>query len=149
MNIRVARATEVSDLMELERQAESAAHWNMSAYIVAFDGSGSTERIVLVADGGGILDGFIMARRVGLEWEIENLVVAPNRRRQGIGRCLVIDLVERAKAHGAESVLLEVRESNFEARRLYENAGFRQQGRRPAYYREPLEDGLIYAYENV
>ncbi len=144
MNIRIAKATEVSDIMELEREAERAAHWNTGAYIAAFDGTASAERVVLVAAEQDRLDGFLMARRVGLEWEIENVVVAEGRRRQGIGLGLVTEVVERARERGAESVLLEVRESNFEARRLYEKAGFQQQGRRPAYYRDPVEDGLIY-----
>ncbi len=41
-------------------------------------------------------------------------------------------------------VHLEVRESNLAARRLYEKAGFLLDKRRPAYYRNPEEDALLY-----
>ena len=133
--------------MELERQAEKAAHWSTTAYVSAFEGTASAERVVLVAEEEKRVDGFLMARRVGLEWEIENVVVQKGRRRQGIGLSLVTELVERARERGAESVLLEVRESNSEARLLYEKAGFRQQGRRPAYYSNPIEDGLVYVHQ--
>jgi ribosomal-protein-alanine N-acetyltransferase len=44
------------------------------------------------------------------------------------------------------SVFLEVRESNAPARALYENAGFKQTGRRPSYYTSPLEDAILYRW---
>jgi [ribosomal protein S18]-alanine N-acetyltransferase len=43
-------------------------------------------------------------------------------------------------------VLLEVRESNLGARRLYEKLGFSQQGRRSNYYHEPEEDALLLCF---
>ena len=42
---------------------------------------------------------------------------------------------------------LEVRESNVGAIRLYENAGFRVCGTRPAYYSEPCESGIVMSRE--
>ena len=41
-------------------------------------------------------------------------------------------------------VLLEVRESNTPARRLYEKLGFALEGRRPGYYQDPGEDALLF-----
>ena len=42
---------------------------------------------------------------------------------------------------------LEVRESNVGAIRLYENAGFRVCGKRPAYYSDPCEAGIVMSRE--
>jgi ribosomal-protein-alanine N-acetyltransferase len=38
---------------------------------------------------------------------------------------------------------LEVRESNAAARRLYEGLGFEIAGRRPGYYENPNETGIV------
>ena len=43
----------------------------------------------------------------------------------------------------AEFILLEVRESNTPARTLYEKLGFYQVGKRPHYYSQPDEAGII------
>jgi len=69
--------------------------------------------------------------------------VAPEQRRSGIGTRLIQEVLLRAEAGGATSVLLEVRESNFAARRLYEKLGFSEKGRRNDYYRDPQEDALL------
>lgn len=101
--------------------------------------------MMLVAESGGTISGFLVARVVASEWEIENVAVAPCAHRQGVGGALVRESVERARRAGATSVTLEVRESNGAARRLYERAGFRQDARRRGYYHQPEEDALHYA----
>jgi [ribosomal protein S18]-alanine N-acetyltransferase len=54
-------------------------------------------------------------------------------------------LIQRAGNDAAPAILLEVRESNLPARRLYEKHGFREVGRRRAYYRDPAEAAILYA----
>ncbi len=86
---------------------------------------------------------FLIARCELDEWEIENVVVAANQRRRGIASQLIAELMRLAGQARATSVLLEVRESNLAARRLYEKLGFTQFARRPQYYRNPPEDALL------
>jgi ribosomal-protein-alanine acetyltransferase len=90
------------------------------------------------------LDGFLVARRVSEEWELENIVVAPGFRRQGIGMQLIDALFARVQAMKGRAVFLEVRESNAAARTLYERAGFQESGRRMHYYSGPAEDAVVY-----
>jgi ribosomal-protein-alanine N-acetyltransferase len=52
-----------------------------------------------------------------------------------------------AEAQGAESVFLEVRESNRAARFLYEKWSFVESGRRKQYYQGPQEDAIVYRRE--
>lgn len=78
--------------------------------------------------------GFILGRAIGGEAEILTLVVAPDRRRSGLGEALVEALVREAAARGAEAVYLEVAEDNAAARALYRKAGFERAGFRRAYY---------------
>jgi ribosomal-protein-alanine acetyltransferase len=88
--------------------------------------------------------GFLVARHVVPEWELENIVVTPAAQRTGIGGQLLDALIAKARQRNGESVFLEVRESNAAARSLYEKAGFAQTGRRKAYYTNPDEDALLY-----
>ena len=75
------------------------------------------------------IQGFLIARCLLDEWEIENIIVDERHRRRGVGSSLVRELlVEASNAEGG-SVILEVRESNRPALRLYENIGFKAEGR--------------------
>jgi [ribosomal protein S18]-alanine N-acetyltransferase len=137
--VRSATLDDLPAIVDLERQAASAAHWSPEQYKPRIvDGR------VFVAGNAGQLRGFLCARTVAGEWEIENVVVAEGSRRCGIGGELVRALVAAAVGANGSAVRLEVRESNHAARRLYEKHGFREEGRRRAYYRDPLEDALVY-----
>ncbi len=74
------------------------------------------------------------------------MVVARGKRKHGVGIKIIRELLLKAQASGVTSVLLEVRESNLAARRLYEKVGFNQQGRRSNYYRDPEEDALLLSF---
>ncbi len=143
--IRSATPEDVPAIRELERQADRAAHWAEREYAALFAPE-APRRVALVAvDDSDIaqIQGFVIVRCALDDWEIENVVVARERQRLGIGTKLVREVLLRARAGGATSVLLEVRESNSTARRLYEKLGFSEEGRRRNYYRGPAEDGLL------
>lgn len=78
---------------------------------------------------------------------ITNVAVAPERRRQGLGRALLSFVLDRAAEEGVGSMTLEVRPSNRAALALYEGFGFVEKGRRKRYYRDNGEDALIYWLE--
>jgi [ribosomal protein S18]-alanine N-acetyltransferase len=128
----------------IERDNPHAAHWSEAQYQGVFQ-PGGVFRVMLVAESGGTISGFLVARVVASEWEIENVAVTPCAHRHGVGGALVRELVERACRAGATCLTLEVRESNQAARRLYERAGFGEDGRRRGYYHDPEEDALHYA----
>jgi ribosomal-protein-alanine N-acetyltransferase len=73
-------------------------------------------------------------------------VVAREFLRQGIADQLLQALLDQAQTLAASRILLEVRESNMPARRLYEKHGFREVGRRRRYYNHPPEDAFLYEY---
>ena len=87
--------------------------------------------------------GYAIAHHAADEGEILNLGVAPAHQRRGVGRVLVEHLLTLLAERGVDAVFLEVRESNAAARRLYQRLGFREVGRRPGYYRRPVEDAVI------
>jgi ribosomal-protein-alanine N-acetyltransferase len=91
--------------------------------------------------------GYVIAWHVVDEAEIANVAVAPEARGSGLGARLLDAAVDTARAHGAGAVYLEVRESNAPARALYASRHFAPVGRRPNYYRRPVEDALVLRLE--
>lgn len=83
--------------------------------------------------------GFAIMILVVDEAHLLNFGVAPEKRRQGLGRALMHGLYAKAAAVGATQVFLEVRPSNGAALALYVNEGFAIVGRRKGYY--PAETG--------
>ena len=77
------------------------------------------------------------------EASVTNVAVRPDCRRQGLARCLMLELMHRASQQGAERMYLEVRASNDPAIALYRSLGFETCGRRPHFYQNPTEDALL------
>ena len=130
--------------MSFAAHAATAANWSQKQYVAVF--SAAEHHLSLVVEDHGQVVGFVVARMLQGEWEIENIAVAGAARRRGLATRLMGELMERARATGAGQVFLEVRESNHAARSLYEKWAFEPAGRRKAYYQKPVEDALIYRF---
>jgi len=162
MNLRPAIPADIPFMIVLESACPTAAHWTEAQYKQAVQpDSNDPERLVLVAEASPATEeetgqvsagqvsrssivGFLVARHLASEWELENIVVAPASRQKGLGGQLLDALLAAARQTDNESVFLEVRESNTAARMLYEKAGFQQTGRRKSYYTNPPEDAILY-----
>jgi ribosomal-protein-alanine N-acetyltransferase len=77
------------------------------------------------------------------ELHINTVAVDPVRRRQGLGRALMVQVLAEVALEGVRRATLEVRRSNAAALRLYEGLGFAVAGVRKRYYTHPEEDALI------
>jgi len=142
ITIRRGTTDDLDQVMALARDAETAPHWQAADYHAIFH----SHRLLLVAERVSQIIGFVVAHDIAGEWELENIAVAPSRRRSGIGKVLVEALIAEASKDATKSILLEVRESNTAAKLLYERCGFHQYGRRRGYYSNPSEDGLLYRF---
>jgi ribosomal-protein-alanine N-acetyltransferase len=145
VTIRSATPDDLPALLSIEQQAAQAAHWTIGHYQARF-----ADGVMLVGEKKdeekGIIVGFVCARDIADEWEIENIVVAENVRRLGVGDALLNALLQRVREKANAAVRLEVRESNEAARRLYEKHGFHESGRRREYYKNPAEDAVLYDF---
>jgi ribosomal-protein-alanine N-acetyltransferase len=95
---------------------------------------------------GEIIGYGIMSVAVG-EAHILNIAVAPGFQSQGLGRGLLLHLLQTGRNHGGQTAFLEVRASNRIALKLYESSGFHQVGLRSNYYpaKKGREDAVIMA----
>ncbi len=133
--------------MALSKAAETASHWTPKQWLDIFL-TESPARLVWLAEAEtagnerrGI--GFLVALNGGEEWELENIAVLPEFRRQGVGLGLLSTLLAEVRAQAAKRLLLEVRASNQPAICFYRANGFELLARRADYYRNPAEDALI------
>ncbi|NOT83461.1 MAG: ribosomal protein S18-alanine N-acetyltransferase [Methylococcaceae bacterium] len=104
---------------------------------------------VCVEDG-KILGFSIVSIAVG-EAHILNINVHPDEQKQGVGRKMLLNMIEVARKKNAETIFLEVRPSNLGAIALYDSMGFNEIGIRKGYYQAQngREDALMLALELV
>lgn len=134
--IRPFEPSDIPAAVALE-EANQPTPWTVGIFQ---DELGRDNRSYLVADEGGMA-GFGGVMVVGDEAHVTNLLVSPDRRRQGIGQRLMARLVRDAVEMGARHLTLEVSSQNTAARRLYHRFGLAPVGVRPGYY--DGEDALI------
>ncbi len=98
---------------------------------------------------GGQLLGFSIVMLVLDEAHLLNIGVSASHQGKGYGARLLRNAMAIAKCAGAKTLFLEVRPSNTKAIDLYRHFGFREIGRRKAYYPalEGREDALIFDKE--
>ena len=143
MDIVLMNHMHVPQIADLER-ANFSAPWSANSIESELNNPLS---LWLVAIDGDTVLGYVGSQTVMGEADMMNLAVNSAYRRNGIGRCLVEELIRRLRENNVYSLTLEVRISNEAAISLYKNLGFLQVGCRPNYYRLPKEDALILRME--
>jgi ribosomal-protein-alanine N-acetyltransferase len=112
--IRRATVADAGRLVPIERRCFSDP-WSIAAFEEILR---SPLGLGLVAERGGEVQGYLLARAVAGEGEIVNLAVTPEARRRGLGG----RLLEQG---------------------VYLRRGFRPVGLRARYYRNPVDDALV------
>jgi ribosomal-protein-alanine N-acetyltransferase len=142
MRVRLAQPSDIAGILAIEQSVPLAAHWSREKYEEIF--AQAALRRMFVAENESSIDGFIVVRTLGEEWEIENIAVESAATRQGLGSQLLHALLSQAGNQKVATIWLEVRESNHAARRLYEKFLFQERSRRLNYYHNPADDALVY-----
>jgi ribosomal-protein-alanine N-acetyltransferase len=89
-----------------------------------------------IAEDDGRLVGYCGVMVVGTTADIQTIGVLPEYEGQGIGTAMMTSMLDEARRRGARETLLEVREDNPRAQRLYERFGFEHIHTRRGYYRD-------------
>ena len=137
--IRRMCAEDASYVAEIERKSFSEP-WPEKEFTKA---SAADNYIYLVAEHNNKIIGYAGCVFAADEADITNIAVDSEVRRMGIGRRLLLCLVERAQKAGLANIFLEVRVSNEAARGLYVQTGFEAVGLRKNFYSKPAEDGIL------
>lgn len=137
--IRRMCAEDASYVAEIERKSFSEP-WPEKEFTKA---SAADNYIYLVAEHNNKIIGYAGCVFAADEADITNIAVDSYVRRMGIGRRLLLCLVEQAQKAGLANIFLEVRVSNEAARRLYVQTGFEVVGLRKNFYSKPAEDGIL------
>jgi ribosomal-protein-alanine N-acetyltransferase len=134
ITVRKATPEDLEELLRIQRQSQpQAADWSAGALLEGLAGC-------LAAQKDDRVVGFLLYRELGsAEWEILNLAVDQQARRQGAAS----GLIEKFLGAADGDIYLEVRESNQAAREFYARWGFSEEGLRRGYYHRPVESAVV------
>ncbi len=129
----------IKPILEIER-ASNGAPWSERSFRNEIEHRDGAFVVALLS---GQVVGFGAAWMVIDEAHITNVAVAPEHRRHGIGRRMMIHLLQASKQRGMTCSTLEVRAGNEAAIRLYEQLGYEVAARRKGYYPDNKEDAVV------
>lgn len=139
VNIKPLTEEYVDQVCVLEEEAFSMP-WHKESFLEMIANENACYLVALVGE--EVVASCGLRHIVG-EGEITNVVTKNTMRGKGIGRQILLRLLEEGAKLGAEAFTLEVRVSNTPAIHLYESLGFVSEGVRKNFYEEPTEDALI------
>ena len=132
--LRPMRLQDIPAVGMLEQKLFPIDAWPLELF---FDEFAQTEtRQYLIAEVDGELIGYCGVMVVGRTADIQTIGVLPDYEGRGIGTAMLTSMLKEARRRGAAETLLEVREDNPRARRLYELFGFEHIHTRRRYYRD-------------
>lgn len=140
VSITAMRESDVPDVVAAER-ASYAFPWSEGIFRDCLR-AGYLCRVLRV---GERFAGYAVLSIAADEAHVLNVCIRPEYRFNGLGRRMMLHLIELARAAGAVQLFLEVRPSNVNAVRLYQSLGLQQVGLRRGYYQaeQGREDALV------
>lgn len=141
--IRNMREEDLQSVIRIERMSFSFP-WSETSFLSEVHKTRSLSKVAVLGDN---VVGYMCAECVADEGHILNLAVNPDCRKMGIATALVENILEELKLKACRFLYLEVRASNYIAKRLYNGFGFNIVGIRKNYYVAPVEDAVIMMLE--
>jgi ribosomal-protein-alanine N-acetyltransferase len=137
--------SDVPSIMQMEALSFADDHWSEKQIMQQLL---NPEYLNVGIKEQGALIGFALLGSVLDEAEIYQITILPAFQGRGWATALLHQLCEELHASGVCRLLLEVKETNLAAIRLYESFGFVLDGRRKGYYATGAghEDALLYSY---
>ncbi len=139
--IRKLARSDVPAVFAILQESPEAAAWSQESLLQL----ASADPASWVVELNGVLVGFLIGRIAADEFEILNMAVSHEHRRSGIGSKLLESALEFSRTAGSARAYLEVRASNGPAVALYARHSFTECGRRAQYYRDPVEDAVLFS----
>ncbi len=143
VNFRNIKEDDIPKIVAIENETFSDA-WTTQNLCETYH---QEQAFISVAEADGELVGYCIIYYVLDEGEMVRIAIDQKFRHQGIGQALLNYTGEVCQEKGVCKILLEVRESNVEARRFYVNYGFKEDGIRKKFYDNPKEDAVLMSKE--
>ena len=138
--LRAAGPGDLGLFAALEAEVFSEDPW--TPYMIAEELSSPASRYWIATDDSGDVVGYGGAKVGGDQADVMTIGVRAHARGQGIGATILDTLLAWSREAGAREIFLDVRPSNESAIHLYETRGFVEIGRRPRYFRNPVEEAV-------
>jgi len=143
MRLRGMSKRDMPAVMALEGELFPDDAWTPEMFAAEF-AQPDSRRLYLVAEEDNTLIGYAgMMFTGGPQADVVTLAVDPAHWGHGTGTALLTALLNEAGNRGCTEVLLEVREDNPRARRLYLRHGFTEVGVRRGYYQPSGVDAVV------
>jgi len=130
---------DIPTLLEIEREAYPDP-WSQGMFRQEVTNKTSHFYVGLEGEQLTVYGGFWLVLE---EAHLTKVTVRADRRGLGLGRALMHFLIAEARRLEADTVRLEVRESNALAQGLYQTLGFRPVGIRKGYYTQTRENAMV------
>jgi ribosomal-protein-alanine N-acetyltransferase len=139
---------DIDQVLAIE-QASFSMPWSRNLFLSEFRSPLVSTLLVAFSDDPLLRNviGYIVFWIAADEMHLLNLATAPERRRRGVAKKLVLAGLKRAHQKGATRAFLEVRASNTAARKFYADLGFTGTSMRREYYDSPVEDAVVMVLE--
>jgi ribosomal-protein-alanine N-acetyltransferase len=141
--VRRMEEEDVPSVVAIEKTSFSLP-WSETSFLNEIHKQRAVSKVAVLDDA---VVGYICAESIMDEGHILNLGVHPQYRKKRIATALVQNILEELRLRACRFLYLEVRASNFAARRLYRSFGFTIVGTRRNYYVAPSEDAVIMMLE--
>ena len=140
INISFKEATrqDIDEILTIE-QSVFATPWSRQKLLDSFSNPNTHVQLIMHNEQ---IAGYLITLNSIDFLDILTLAIAPQMQRQGLGKRLLDDLLQRLELHNAHAILLEVRISNVSAINFYQQYGFELIDTREKYYSN-LEDAKI------
>lgn len=135
IRIKVANLNDVAEIYKIENECFSTP-WSENSIAESIENENT---ILYIAELDGETAGYMGVQIFSGEGYVTNVATLKEFRRMGVAKALIKEVMKNEM----EFLTLEVRQSNIPAISLYKSLGFVEVGKRPRFYREPIEDAVL------
>jgi [ribosomal protein S18]-alanine N-acetyltransferase len=134
--LRTADAGDLDAIMAIEKRVFAGDAWSAATMRAELADRNALYLVAFPPDAPDRIDAYIGLRAPlrQPQADIQTIAVVESARRRGLGRVLMLRMIDLARERGARELFLEVRADNPGAQALYESLGFEHIAVRPGYY---------------
>ena len=134
--LRAATPDDLDAIMAIETSVFPEDAWSAGTMLAELRDRNGHYLVAFPPDDPSRIDAYagLCAPRGLPQADIQTIAVVEDARRHGLGRVLMLRLIDVARERGASELFLEVRADNPGAKSLYVSLGFEEIAVRPGYY---------------